>query len=224
MHHSVAPLILIPGMGADERLFAPQREVFPNLIVPKWITPAPNDSIQSYGKRLALQVDPKQPCFVGGASFGGFIAMEMARHLQALGVFLIGSLRGAEELPPKFRMLKPIRQFLSAVPFAMLNKSAAISVSISGGLSGPAVKEVVKQFSEADAVFLRWAGQAVLDWEPSGQSTSPQPPIFQIHGQKDPVLSPRCTKPDVTIPGAGHLISLTHPREVNDFLAKHMKS
>src|SRR5215217_5505032 len=130
MNDASAPLILIPGMGADERLFVPQRDAFPNLVVPKWITPAPNDSIQSYAKRLAEKVDPKRPCFVGEASFGGFVAMEMARHLQKIGVFLIGSLRGPEELPPKFRMLKPIRQFLSAIPFAMLSKAAAISVSI----------------------------------------------------------------------------------------------
>ncbi|MBC8108540.1 MAG: hypothetical protein H7Z14_18285, partial [Anaerolineae bacterium] len=126
------PLILVPGMGADERLFTPQRNVFPNLVVPKWITPAPNDSIQSYAKRWALQIDPKRPCFVGGASFGGFVAMEMAKQLQTLGVFLIGSLRGAAELPPKFKMLKPIRQFLSAIPIAMLGKSAAISISMTG--------------------------------------------------------------------------------------------
>lgn len=218
------PLILIPGMGADERLFAPQHEAFPNLIVPKWTTPAPNDSIQSYAKRLALQVDPKRSCFVGGASFGGFVAMEMAWHLQTLGVFLIGSLRGADELPPKFKMLKPIRQFLSALPFAMLGQSAAIAISMTGDLSGPAIKDVVKQFNEADAVFLRWASQAVLDWEPSPTSPMPQPPIFQIHGEADPVLSPRFTQPDEIIPGAGHLISVTHPTQVNAFLAKHMQS
>jgi pimeloyl-ACP methyl ester carboxylesterase len=201
------PLILIPGMGADERLFAPQREAFPNLIVPKWITPAPNDSIQSYAKRWALQIDPKRPCFVGGASFGGFVAMEMARHLQTLGVFLIGSLRGAEELPPKFRSLKPIRQFLSSLAASMKETDSTIS-----------------QVAESDALFLRWASQAVLDWEPSPTSPTPLPPVFQIHGGADPVLSPRFTKPDEIIPNAGHLISLTHPTQVNAFLTKHMKS
>ena len=220
---SRTPLILLPGMGADERMFAPQREAFPDLLVPKWITPTPNESIQSYGKRFALQVDPKQPCFVGGASFGGFVAMEMARHLHTLGVFLIGSLRDASELPPKFRMLKPIRQFLSAMPIAMLGKAAAISVSMTGSLTGPAVKDVAQQLTGADAVFLRWASQAVLDWEPSPPSPLPPPRVFQIHGEKDPIVSPKLTSPDKIIRGAGHLITLTHPDEVNTFLGKHMQ-
>jgi pimeloyl-ACP methyl ester carboxylesterase len=211
-------------MGADERLFAPQLEAFPNLIVPKWIAPTPSESIQSYGKRLALKVDPGVPCFVGGASFGGFIALEMARHLQTLGVFLIGSLRDASELPPKFRMLKSIRQFLSALPIAMMQQSAAIAVSITGDLIGPAVKDVAQQLKESDAVFLRWASQAVLDWEPSPPSSVPMPSIHQIHGERDPVLSPRFTRPDEIIRGAGHLITLTHANAVNAFLRKHMKS
>lgn len=221
---SDVPLILLPGMGADERLFAPQREAFSNLIVPKWITPTPNDTIQTYARRLAQQVDPHRPCYVGGMSFGGFVAMEMAKHLQTIAIFLIATLRGPEELPPKFRMLKPILMFLSSLPYAMLQKSAAISVSMTGQVTGPAVTNVAQQLKEADAVFLRWASQAVLDWEPSPPSPVPLPPIYQIHGEKDPVLSPKFTRPDEVIRGAGHLISLTHPEQVNAFLRKHMQT
>src|SRR4051812_45705088 len=106
---SKPPLILLPGMGADERLFVPQREVFGDqLIVPKWISHVENDTIATYAQRLAEKVDPKKPCFVGGASFGGFVAMEMARHLQTLGVFLIGSVRTPDEMPPSLRALRPI--------------------------------------------------------------------------------------------------------------------
>jgi pimeloyl-ACP methyl ester carboxylesterase len=217
-----APLILLPGLGADQRLFAPQRDVFPNLIVPKWIRPAPGDSIQSYAKRLAQQIDPREPCHIGGMSFGGFVAMEVARHLQTLKIFLIASLRGPEELPPKFRMLKPIRMFLSALPIATMEKSAAELLSMTGSLTGAAMKSVATQVTEADANFLRWASQAVLDWEPSPPPPVPLPPIHQIHGEKDPVLSLKCTRPDVVIRGAGHLISLTHPTDVNAFLAKHV--
>ncbi len=33
------PLILLSGMGADERVFAAQMQAIPNLMVPKWIAP-----------------------------------------------------------------------------------------------------------------------------------------------------------------------------------------
>jgi pimeloyl-ACP methyl ester carboxylesterase len=62
-----------------------------------------------------------------------------------------------------------------------------------------------------------------LDWEPSPASSVPAPPVFQIHGRNDPVLSPRSTKADEIIPDAGHLISLTHPQQVNAFIGRHMR-
>ena len=32
-------LLLLPGLGADRRLFEPQRQAFPQLVVPPWIPP-----------------------------------------------------------------------------------------------------------------------------------------------------------------------------------------
>src|SRR3954470_18150998 len=102
-----SPLILLSGMGADDRVFAPQREAFPQLMVPGWIAPESTDeSLPSYAKRLAKRIDPGEPCFIGGASFGGFVALEMARHLQAKACFLIGSVRSPAELPWRIRMLR----------------------------------------------------------------------------------------------------------------------
>ena len=100
------PLILLSGMGADERVFAPQLRAFGQLVVPNWIEAKPEESLASYAARLAAAVDPKRPCFVGGASFGGFVAMEMARRLDAMAVFLIGSARSPAELPLRVRALR----------------------------------------------------------------------------------------------------------------------
>src|SRR5687767_14399988 len=56
------PLILLPGMAADGRLFAPQRAAFPQLVVPAWIDPLPRESLRAYAARLARRVDPGRPC------------------------------------------------------------------------------------------------------------------------------------------------------------------
>jgi thioesterase domain-containing protein len=103
------PLILLSGMGADERVFALQQRAFPNLIVPRWISPLEDETLTSFAARLARQIDPGGPCFMGGASFGGFVALEMARHLQAKACFLIGSVRSPAELPRRIRILRTLR-------------------------------------------------------------------------------------------------------------------
>ena len=74
------PLILLSGMGADGRLFREQRGCFPNLITPDWIPHRRGDTLASYAERMARHIDPGCPCYVGGASFGGMVALEIARH------------------------------------------------------------------------------------------------------------------------------------------------
>jgi pimeloyl-ACP methyl ester carboxylesterase len=110
------PLILLSGMGADERILEPQIEKFPRLIVPKWIDPLPNESIPSYARRFAERIDPTRPCFIGGASFGGFVAVEMARHLDAKACFLIGSVKSADDLPLRVRILRPAAAATATIP------------------------------------------------------------------------------------------------------------
>jgi len=100
------PLILLPGMGGDARMFRPQLALFANARVPPWIAPQPGEPLGSYAARMARAVDPGVDCLVAGASFGGMVALEMTRHLpRAKACLLIGSIRSPRELPPRIRIL-----------------------------------------------------------------------------------------------------------------------
>jgi pimeloyl-ACP methyl ester carboxylesterase len=210
------PLILFSGMGADERVFAPQAGAFPNLLVPRWIVPAGDETLACYGRRLAGHIDPARPCFVGGASFGGMVALEVARHLpHVLGCFLIGSVRAPRELPARLRALRPLGRFARCLPFACQPLSARLALSI-------ADHPMLRQAADADPAFLRWACRAVLTWEsPDGATAFP---IHQIHGDRDPILPCRCTRPDVVVRGAGHVLTLSHPEQVNEFIRDRMRA
>ena len=93
-------LILLPGLGADHRLLEPQRRAFPQLIVPPWIPPRKNESLPDYAARMAETVTPSRdvPLVLGGVSFGGMLAYEMARHLKPDAVVLIASCRNRRGL------------------------------------------------------------------------------------------------------------------------------
>ncbi len=47
------PLVLFSGLAADGNVFAPQKLAFPQLFVPAWQKPEPNDTLNSYCERLA---------------------------------------------------------------------------------------------------------------------------------------------------------------------------
>jgi hypothetical protein len=46
-------LILLPGLGADARLFAPQAAAFKQLEVPEWLVPRRGESLEDFGRRMA---------------------------------------------------------------------------------------------------------------------------------------------------------------------------
>ena len=216
-----SPLILFSGMGADERVFAEQKKAISVLSVPPWIEPKPDESLASYAARWAPQIDPGLPCFIGGASFGGFIALEMIPHLDVIACFLIGSVRSPAQFPKPLKVLRKVPPLAGAVPFEAIALLSKVAILSGGVFAGAQARELLRQMTEADASFLRWACRAALAWEPS-----PIPagvPVFQIHGARDPVLPVDETTPDVVVAGAGHALSMSHPEEVTSFLREKMQ-
>jgi pimeloyl-ACP methyl ester carboxylesterase len=215
------PLILLSGMGADQRLFRRQSEAFSNLRLPGWIPPQRGDDLPRYAQRLARHVDPGEPCFIGGCSLGGMIAMETARHLDCRGCFLIASVRSPKELPWRARVMKPAALLLPPGSGGVPPLAAKAALAVAGPFLGSVPKSLLRQLADADRRFLRWASMALLRWKPHQDSLAI--PVRQIHGDRDHVLPHTLTTPDQLVPGAGHLLPMTHADEVNKFLHDAME-
>lgn len=212
------PLILFSGMGADASVFLPQTLAFPNSIVPTWLIPDAVDDLSSYCARLAASLKPNGPCIVGGASFGGIVALEMTRHLDALACILIGSVRGPHQLPRRIQLMRPFSAALDITPITLLQKSAASSVVAARNAGAKHLAGVARQFSDADADVLRWSAHQILLWD----STYDDVDVRHIHGDRDNVFPISCVEPDEIVVGGGHVISLTHGEQVNEFIRKHI--
>ena len=206
-------------MGADERVFLPQLKAFSNLIVPRWIEPEPRETLKGYAARMAARVDPHGPCFVGGASFGGMLAIEMTHHLEARCCFLIGSVASPAEYPFWLTLLRGAPEVARVFPFgAFTGASALLLASWPRGFS-PYFRGFAEQIAQADPRFLRWATTAMLQWQ---APTPPAIPIYRLHGAKDRILPIRNRKGVQIFPDGGHLISLSHGPAVNRFLREKM--
>ncbi len=83
------PLILFSGLAADANMFVPQKIAFPQLIVPNWPTPRQNETLDSYCDRIADDLRPHGRAILGGASFGGIIALHVAKRIDPSAVLLI---------------------------------------------------------------------------------------------------------------------------------------
>lgn len=207
------PIVLLSGMAADARLFEEQLAAFPNVRVPPWITPFPDESLRTYAARLAQTVDPGCRCIIGGASFGGIVALEMAAHLQTAACVLIGSVRSPLELPWRWRMMRP----LARLGPDQFGKLSGLVARIGKPLLSRRLVRRFQRLSRPEASFVRWATCAVLRWTPSVAARRVR--VFHIHGEADHTLPVRLTNPDVIVPGGSHALSVFSPVAVNVFIA-----
>ena len=209
------PIIFFPGINGDARIFAEQVKAFPTLRVAHWLPPSRSESMAAYAKRMARAVDPCGPCLIGGASFGGIVAMEAAHHLQTRACLLFASSRDASGLPTSLRMARHLGKLINTDAiwkWTMLGQDAAIATI-------PSARQRRKRLSTAQQHFRDWAFSALLGWKPAPAAC----PIMQIHGSKDNVFAARRSKADSIITGAGHVLTRTHSEEVNQFIIKALE-
>ncbi len=219
-------LILFPGLGADARLFFRQQAHFgARLITPAVLRPRESEDLPAYAARWASLLESEgllaPPLVLGGMSFGGQVALEIARAAQAkpAAIVLIASNRTSDSIPPRFRSQQARGRRL---PHALIRfglRRLAALFGLREGLDPEARRMLEQMAAEADIGTLRWGAQAASAWRfTAADAQSLGAPIFQIHGAADWVIPPHPGHPDRLLAGAKHLITFTHAREVNRYL------
>ena len=199
-------------------MFHPQK-CLPGIETPDWIPHLPRESLPAYSKRFADTLDIREPAILGGVSMGGMIALEMARLIPTRSVILIGSTRDMSILNP---WLKWSERASRLAPTVLLDKGrilAPLFLGQGGHIPREDRQLLIRMAREMDPAFLRWAARAVLEWP---GCTDPGVPVHHIHGDRDWVFLARKVMPDRVIPGGSHVLNLSHPREVNDFIAERI--
>jgi hypothetical protein len=230
-------LILFPGLGADERLFAPQRARYAaRLTVPSWPKPLALEGLLEYAGRWALEasagrvkgVSLTPPYFIGGVSFGGMFALSAATHLSPApaGVFLIASARNRHALPARTRWAHAAGSHWPA-PIARAMIRSLVGLFARRERLTPEHESLLRAMvADVDLPLLLWHARACLRWRFEDRSVRASSgglvPIHQIHASRDWILPLVKGDPDEVIPGAGHLINLTHADQVHRFLDLRM--
>ncbi len=210
-------LILLPGLGTDQRLFERQRPAFPDLWVPPWILPRDDEGLADYAARMAEIITARQtgPIILGGVSLGGMIAYEIARHVKPQAVVLIASCRTRQGIRGFFRATGHLWPVVPSGVFKVAKFLSLPALRMFGPLMPEHRRLCARMFSESDARFMHWAVSAILHWNPTPLV---QTPVYQIHGAHDRIIPLKCVAPDEILPRGGHLINLTHADAVNAFI------
>lgn len=215
-------LIFFSGIGADERLLEPQLRAFPELIVPPWLMPGESESISHYAQRWAARLPLREPFYLGGISFGGLVALEMARYVRPTGVFLLSSCRNAKYINGLYRLalLAP-----SVVPRwltrAVISTFGGPGLTWHEGLDAQSSELITRIAKSPVMPIVEWGGRQMATWRLNVKLTCP---IHQIHGALDTAIYPQPRQTDLLVPDGRHLVNLTHPQVTNDFIRSRLVS
>ena len=182
-------LVLFPGLGADGRLFEPQRQGLPGVRVevPPWIEPLSIDeSVESYSQRIAATVAPVRPgerLFLGGVSFGAVIALEAARHLPATrAVFMMGGCRDTRAVAPFFQFACATTRWVPAAVLKLILFGSPTALVLFESLSWQHMQLYSRMINDSSAAQIRWAAGAMPSYRSRGDA--PGVRVRLIHGQR----------------------------------------
>ncbi len=190
-------LIILPGMGATAEMYDHVRNhVAPGIDFVDWPVYRGETSYPEIAQRVADENGITERDIVGGSSFGGMVALEVAQLTKAKTVILIGSAMHSGEILPLFPFLSP---------FTVSPESFVADTFLMSSL-----------FAQSDPLFTA----AMCSYLPAWQGyRTPARRVRRIHGKKDYVI-PCPTAGCEVIDNAGHVLAITHPRETAAFLEK----
>lgn len=209
---SLKSIYFVSGLGADERVFSRLKVDGYHPVHVRWLPPHRGESLGQYAERLGEQILDPEPVLVG-LSFGGLVAIELAKQMPTHKVVLLSSAKHSGEVPPYFKLFRliPLHRVL---PFKSLLRLVYWLVNWLFGLEDSNEKKLLKAvLSDTDPAFLKWALHRVVVW------SSQQVPegIHHIHGQRDRIFPQRWVEPTVTIDG-GHFMVMNRAPAVSQLI------
>jgi len=211
MAMACAVFYLIPGLGADERVFQFLR-LHGEVHVLRWLPPQSfSESLVHYAARLAAAVPVEQVCWLVGISFGGILALEVAQLRPLARVVLISSFSGPGELPWLGRLVRSTGLY-HLLPPQLLPRLPRVAKWFFSAKNGREYELLCQILHDIDPNFTRWAIARLLQW--SGRATAT---AVRIHGTADRLLPFGTALSQYQLPG-GHLIIISRAVEISRIL------
>jgi pimeloyl-ACP methyl ester carboxylesterase len=212
---------MIPGMACDERVFEPQRAGGLSFEVVRLPLPGAREPLGDYARRIRGQLELDGPCIVGGVSFGGMIAWELAHLAPVERVVLVASCLQPRAIPLRYHVAERVSRLFPDSFFQRRldakNQAARTVVTSHERVTEEQRRVLFEMARDCGVAMIRRVARMIVTWKP----TAGRPcPVHAIHGDRDSVIPLRGVRAEEVIRGGGHLINLTHPREVNAFLAR----
>lgn len=216
MSQEVSHVYFVPGMAADISIFEfiklPKTEYIIHTL--PWKIPYINEPIIDYAKRMCKEIEHKN-CVLVGVSFGGIIAQEMSKFLDAKKIVIISSVKNKYELPKRIKIARKTKAY-KLLPTGVISKINNWEKLAFGDFAKKRAVMYQKYLSVSDKKYLDWAIENMVCWDQEKTIEG----IIHIHGDKDVVFPISNIKNCIIVKGGTHVMIVNRARWFNKNLPK----
>ncbi|RCH55929.1 alpha/beta hydrolase [Mucilaginibacter hurinus] len=211
-------IFLIPGLGADCRIYKNIDLEDHEVIQVNWIEPTVTDTLQSYAQRIIDQYNITNDSVVIGNSMGGMVAVEIAKRVALKKVILISSIKTYSEAPWYFSLFRrfPVYKIIPGRLFTSLGFLVKPLFSSMSATDAALFADMLKRTSP---IFAKWAMKAILNWN----NTDIPLHTYHITGNKDLIFDYRKINNALIINDGTHIMIFDKAKEVNKLLMDIIK-
>jgi pimeloyl-ACP methyl ester carboxylesterase len=204
---------LIPGMGADKRLFRHFNLPSGQVHHLDWIPHGNSTSLADYAGLMAERITTENNIIVG-SSMGGMVTVEIAKLIRPLGAVLVSAPTGRHEFPQILKNLNAMRLHKALTPKQVMRISALADLFM--GFKTQEQRALFYDMMKGNGPeFLHFSIDAVLGW----QNTTPPPvPFVQIIGTQDRLFKQEKIANAIMIEGSGHFTAFEKGKEVSEII------
>jgi pimeloyl-ACP methyl ester carboxylesterase len=208
-------IYLLPGLGADKRMYEQQLKVLPGAEVIEHLKPVEGQSLTDYAGRVADLIDTRAPFILIGTSLGGIVSLELSRIISPQKIILIASVKCRSEMPGFIRAMKYLKlhKLISGKGYKSFNNLMVRRLDSRG--DSPAAEVIKAMTRDTSPEFIEWAIDAVINWTPPQKFTTE---IVHIHGTADQLFPFSNIRNAIPVQKGSHVMNMTKADEVNQIL------
>lgn len=211
-------IYLIPGVGANDKIFQNLDLSGYDIVHLKWPKHKKNELLQQYVKKLLPQIKKDTQPILIGMSFGGIVAVELAKLVNPYKTFVLSSIKTYHERPFKIMFMNSVK-FHRLIPGKLVLNFRFWLQLVLGKLDQHDFELIEDMIQDIDIDFNKWAVDQVIHWK------NEQPPanVVHIHGTSDWIFPRHYINDCYWIKGGTHFMVVNRAKEISKIIRKELR-
>ncbi|WP_338868768.1 alpha/beta hydrolase [Spirosoma sp. SC4-14] len=201
-------IYIFSGLGADERVFKHLDFSGFDTTFIRWTQPTKGETIEHYACRLKEQIGTERPILLG-LSFGGIMAIEVAKHIDTEKIIIIASAKTKNEIPFYYRLAGRLN-IHKLLPIAIMKRPNVLSYWFFGTQSNNDKRMLANILHDTNAEFLKWSIDKIVKWKNQTLHKN----LMHIHGTADKILPLCFVDCDLKVSCGGHFMTVNKADEL----------